>query len=71
MPMVSIGSCKIVDEETRKQALEVIEAVYQREKKWINLAEIEIPPDIGSLNGYSWFLATADGRPAGVIRHNL
>jgi hypothetical protein len=68
MQMVSIESGKIVGEPSRNQALKVIEAVYLLEKKWIHLAEIEIPPDIGSLTNYSWFLTTVDGKPAGVIR---
>jgi hypothetical protein len=70
MSVVSIGSCKVVDDKTRNQAIKIIETVYRLEKKWIDLAEVEIPPDIGNLTKYSWFLATVDGKPAGVIRIN-
>src|SRR5689334_3008798 len=49
-------------------ALEVIRKVYLAEKKWIRSAESEIPLDIANSTKWSWFLATVNGRPAGVLR---
>ncbi len=59
---------KVMDLKTRELAIQVISAVYLQEKNWIRLPEDEIPTDIGSSSKYSWFLATVNGEPAGVIR---
>jgi hypothetical protein len=66
--MSRIETCKVLDEETRGLALEVIERVYHQEKNWIHAVEKEIPADIAQSSRCSWFLATVNDHPAGVIR---
>jgi hypothetical protein len=63
-----IAATKVLSAADREQALAVIEAVYRREKRWIADAAAEVPHDAGSRGDRSWFLATVDGAPAGVIR---
>ena len=59
---------KINDAETRKQALEVFEAVYRQEKDWVPELEKILPvEDIGS-DKVSWFAAYVDDRMVGVTR---
>lgn len=59
---------KVDSAPKREQALKVIEQVYFKEKNWISSIEGEIPPDIALSAKYSWFLATVDDNPAGVLR---
>ncbi|HBE78699.1 MAG TPA: GNAT family N-acetyltransferase [Firmicutes bacterium] len=66
--MSTIKVMKVVNEEIRVQAIEVITKVYQLEKNWISMPESEISNDIGSSQEYSWFLAFVNNEPAGVIR---
>ncbi len=66
--MVKIETTKIDDAAKRAMAFQVIEKVYLAEKKWINSVESEIPSDIADSEKWSWFLATVNGRPAGVLR---
>ncbi len=66
--MSRVRVTKIIDEDQRKAALEVIEAVFLKEKKWIDNAENQLPVDIGYSDRYSWFLATVNNGPAGVLR---
>lgn len=66
--MAMIRTIKITDAETRKQAFQVIEQVYLKEKKWIRSVEAEIPEDIGERTQFSWFLVTVNSKPAGVLR---
>ncbi len=66
--MSRIKTVKIMNAETRRQGLQVIEQVYLKEKRWIHHAEAEISEDIGISTKVSWFLATIDNRPAGVLR---
>jgi hypothetical protein len=66
--MARIETRKIVDAETRSLAFEVIKEVYFSEKKWIESVESEIPDDIASSDKFSWYLATVNDKPAGVIR---
>jgi len=66
--MVRIKTTRIVNEETRQQAFHVIEQVYLKEKKWIHSVEAEIPEDIATNTKFSWFLATVNDQPAGVLR---
>ncbi len=66
--MSVIKTFKITTPTLKKSALEVITSVYLQEKNWIKAPEKEIPDIIGELAECSWFLATIDGRPAGVIR---
>lgn len=66
--MSRIETCKVIDDRTRSQAFRVIERVYHQEKNWVHAVEREIPADIAESTRYSWFLATVNDSPAGVIR---
>lgn len=66
--MSRIKTIKIMNAVTRRQGLQVIEQVYLKEKKWIHHVAAEISEDIGISTKLSWFLATIDDRPAGVLR---
>lgn len=68
MASSEINTMKVIDSESRSLALQVIEGVYLKEKNWIRTPENEIPVDIGASAKYSWFLATINQKPAGVIR---
>ena len=59
---------RVLTEEGRSAAVEVIERVFQREKKWINAAQEQLPQALEESGRYSWFLAKVNGRPAGVLR---
>jgi hypothetical protein len=64
----AVTAKKILTDHDRKLGLAVIEAVYLQEKRWIRDASSEIPADLTERQDQSWFLVTADGEPAGVIR---
>jgi hypothetical protein len=66
--MKTIQARKVLTPEDRAQALQVIETVYLQEKQWIRDPQSEIPADPADCREQSWFLVTADGAPAGVIR---
>jgi len=66
--MKTVQARKILTPADRAQALTVIEAVYLQEKQWIRDPLAEIPADAADRPDQSWFLVTADGAPAGVIR---
>ena len=59
---------RVLTEEGRSAAVEVIERVFQREKKWIKAAREQLPQALEESGRYSWFLAKVNGRPAGVLR---
>ena len=59
---------KVSAEEDIRDALEVIEEVYLREKGWIHLMDRQIPEDVARDDKVSWFLCRVRGRPAGVLR---
>ncbi len=59
---------RVLTEEGRSAAVEVIERVFQREKKWIKAAQEQLPQALEESGRYSWFLAKVNGRPAGVLR---
>ena len=63
-----VAARKILSAADREKALNVIEAVYRQEKRWIADAAAEVPPDTANLTDRSWFLVTVNARPAGVIR---
>lgn len=66
--MARIETVKVTSPETRKMAIEVLEKVYLREKNWLRSIKSEIAEDVGESERVSWFVATLDGRPAGVLR---
>jgi hypothetical protein len=66
--MKTVQARKVVTPADRAQALTVVEAVYLQEKQWIRDPLSEIPVDAADRQDQSWFLVTADGEPAGVIR---
>ncbi len=59
---------KVLTEKARKEAIDVVEEVFKKEKKWIHAAQEELPPSLEQAGCFSWFLAKVDGRPAGVLR---
>jgi hypothetical protein len=63
-----ITACKVTNPLTRKKALKVINQVYVKEKNWISSGKEEIPVDIADDERYSWFLATVNDQPGGVLR---
>ena len=66
--MKTVQARKVLTPEDRAQALTVIETVYLQEKQWIRDPQSEIALDAAACQNQSWFLVTADGEPAGVIR---
>ncbi|MEM8960170.1 MAG: GNAT family N-acetyltransferase [Acidobacteriota bacterium] len=58
----------ITDEATRDRALEVLEAVYQKEKGWIPDREKLLPREDLTDTEVTWFLAELDDRALGVTR---
>ena len=65
---MKVETVKILDETSRQQAFEIIEAVYLKDKNWIRSVEDEIPTDIADSDKFSWFLAKVNDKPAGVLR---
>ncbi|MCG8342653.1 MAG: GNAT family N-acetyltransferase [Chlorobiales bacterium] len=59
---------RVLSGETRRNAVEVIEQVFRKEKKWISAAQEQLPQTFEENGSFSWFLAKVDGRPAGVLR---
>jgi hypothetical protein len=59
---------KICTPFLREQALEVMEAVFLKEKKWIERLEEQFPESMISSSRYSWFLAKVNDKPAGLLR---
>lgn len=66
--MSSINVTKIVSPEERQAARTVIDAVFVREKRWIDGTHEQIPEDYASNDRCSWFLARVGQSPAGVMR---
>lgn len=66
--MKNVTTQKILTPGDRERALEVVEAVYRDEKRWIESSVTEIPADIASRQDQSWFLVWMGDEPAGVIR---
>src|SRR3974377_2590359 len=65
--IIMITVPKVKDAATRAQALKVVEGVYWQEKNWIKSVEQEIPAEIAADRRTSWFLASANDDPAGVL----
>ncbi len=59
---------KVLSGSARKDAIEVIELVFKKEKKWIDAAQAQMPRVLEEEGRFSWFLAKVDGRAAGVLR---
>jgi len=59
---------KVMDAGARERALQVVAGVYWQEKNWIKSVEQEIPVDISTHDRTSWFLASVNDHPAGVLR---
>ena len=66
--MPRITTKKILNNEDRQMAFEVLREVYLNEKSWIKTVEEEIPANIDQIDDCSWFLAMFNGKPAGVLR---
>lgn len=59
---------KVVSQDSRDAALQVIDKVFRQEKNWISAAEEQLPLTPEDTGLFSWFLARVDGVPAGVLR---
>ena len=59
---------RVTEEWQRREALSVLRATYVDEKGWVPDAERVFPATEVGERMVSWFLALADGEPAGVIR---
>ena len=59
---------RVLSDGARKDAIDVVEQVFRKEKKWISVSQEQLPQTLEEAGRYSWFLAKADGRPAGVLR---
>jgi hypothetical protein len=66
--MSTLTAVKVCDSYTREQALRVMEAVFLKEKKWIDRVEDQFPEEMLFSSRYSWFLAKVNGQPAGLLR---
>lgn len=68
MRLAELTSTKVLTEEDRRDALEVIRSVYLDEKKWIDNVETEIADGYAEDPKFSWFLVRCGDEGAGVIR---
>lgn len=59
---------KISQRRDVREARQVMEEVFLREKGWIRSLENHIPDDVGQNTKVSWFLARVHGVPAGILR---
>jgi len=59
---------RVVDEVGRRAVVDVLRVTYQHEKRWVSDPETQFPAGDLTRPDISWFLATARGRPAGVLR---
>ena len=66
--MSSVSVSRVESASDRAAALEVIKRVFCVEKNWISTVQNQIPDELSGNKGVSWFLATINGRPAGVLR---
>ena len=65
--MSSVRVSRVESGGDRAAALEVIKRVFCVEKNWISSVQNQIPDELSN-NGVSWFLATINGKAAGVMR---
>lgn len=63
-----IETFKVLSPEERAAALSVVDKVFRQEKRWVAATDAEIPVAQDPDGRLSWFVATVDGEPAGVIR---
>ncbi len=66
--MSCVSVSKVESAGDRAAALEVIKSVFCVEKNWISTVQNQIPDELSGNTKVSWFLATVNGRPAGVLR---
>jgi len=59
---------RLSTEEDRQLALAVMRATYRDEKNWLSRDERLVDPSELGVSTVSWFLATRDGEPVGVLR---
>lgn len=59
---------RITDDSGRRAALGVLDATYQKEKRWVSEAAQQLPPSDLTRDDIAWFLVRLDGRPVGVLR---
>ncbi len=63
-----ITAVKITDEAGRQNALKVLKVIYCNEKNWVGNEEKVFDSSDLTNPAVSWFLATQDGEPVGVLR---
>lgn len=68
MTTLDLSTTKVLTDDDRRAALEVVREVYQHEKRWVRDVAAEIPENVGGLQQLSFFLVRVGGRPAGLIR---
>lgn len=64
----SVTALPVKDAAGRAAALEVLKSTYLHEKGWVTAAEDLFPTAEIERDDVLWLTATADGRPAGVLR---
>lgn len=63
-----IQATKIVDEQQRQDALQILRSTYQQEKRWVNDVESQLPVEDLENESVSWFIVYSKGQPTGVLR---
>jgi hypothetical protein len=62
---------QVIDEAGRRDVVDVLRATYQQEKRWVDDPESQVPAGDLARDDIAWFVATAGGRPVGVVRVNF
>jgi len=67
-PRPELRVSRLEDEADRQRALAVMRATYRDEKRWLNQDDKLVDPAELGVPEVSWFLATRDEQPVGVLR---
>lgn len=63
-----VTSERVQDEAARQRVVAVLDATYRGEKRWVADAARQIPPSDLCRDDIAWFVASAGGESAGVLR---
>lgn len=63
-----IDVIRVESEEDRRLGVEVLQATYAREKRWVDDPEEQIPREDLGRDDVSWFVVRVDRRPVGILR---
>lgn len=63
-----VSVIRVDDAQTRQLGLKVLEATYAGEKGWVHEADGQLPEDDLTRDDISWFVATVDDTPVGILR---